>query len=300
MILLQTALQLLPKNYKMRQNKLLKKRFSTQKKFNGDYATSHGELRMMNNKVNSLAAILNFLTVAAKERDISAKEHTILMDSMMKKCRSNKMMIKIKIPRLLCSLFSFYTGNKKIALIKSHLKHYKNYMQIKLEYIVPLPLKDKLGNRKSDVWNKEIIFSPGELIKIKAPSGTGKTTLVHILYKLRNDYEGSVWYDSTEVKKISVNDIAAVRQKTFSIVFQDLRLFPNISARENIELKRVLQQPYYSSDIVDAMAERLNITHVLNQKSRHLQLRRAATYCHYTFAGAAFQLADNGRTFQPS
>ncbi len=140
-------------------------------------------------------------------------------------------------------------------------------MQIELRQIVPIPLKDKLEKIDSDVWNKQLQFLPGEYIKIKAPSGTGKTTLVYIIYKLRNDYEGLVLWNEKNIINIQADELAQARQQKISIIFQDLRLFPNLTARENIELKRVLQKPFYEKEMIDAMAERLGITHILKQRA---------------------------------
>jgi putative ABC transport system ATP-binding protein len=66
-------------------------------------------------------------------------------------------------------------------------------MQLQLQNIIPIPLKDIFLQRNSDVWNNPLQFNNGEYVKIKAPSGTGKTTFVHIIYKLRKDYEGDVF-----------------------------------------------------------------------------------------------------------
>ena len=66
---------------------------------------------------------------------------------------------------------------------------------------------------------------------------------------------------------IQADELAILRQQNISIIFQDLRLFPNLSARENIELKRVLQKPMYESNIIDEMAEQLGIASILNQKA---------------------------------
>ncbi len=140
-------------------------------------------------------------------------------------------------------------------------------MQLKLQHIIPIPLKDKFLYRNSDVWNKNLQFKSGEFIKIKAPSGTGKTTFVHIIYKLRNDYEGSVLWNEKNLLDIKAEELAILRQQNISIIFQDLRLFPNLSARENIELKRVLQKPIYESNVIDEMAEQLGIASILHQKA---------------------------------
>jgi len=140
-------------------------------------------------------------------------------------------------------------------------------MQIELKQVVPVPLKEKFSKRQSDVWNTTRIFSAGEWIKIKAPSGTGKTTLVHTLYKLRNDYEGTVSWNNTDIRTIGADALAQIRQQQISIIFQDMRLFPNLTARENIELNRVLQTPYYESGRIDEMAELLGITQILPQRA---------------------------------
>ena len=138
---------------------------------------------------------------------------------------------------------------------------------IQLETIVPLPLKDKLLQRPSDIWNKNISFKEGEWIKIKAPSGTGKTTFIHSLYSLRTDYDGTILWNNKDLKNNSTTELATIRQQEVSIVFQDLRLFPQLTAKENIEINRVLQEPYCKEEVIDTMAEQLGITHILHQKA---------------------------------
>ena len=140
-------------------------------------------------------------------------------------------------------------------------------MQLELQNIIPIPLKDKLLQRNSDVWNKSLQFENGDHVKIKAPSGTGKTTLVHIIYKLRKDFEGTVAWNKKNLFAINADELAQLRQQNISIIFQDLRLFPNLTARENIELNRVLQQPFYESNVIDEMAVQLGVASILNQKA---------------------------------
>jgi putative ABC transport system ATP-binding protein len=140
-------------------------------------------------------------------------------------------------------------------------------MQLELKQIVPIPLKDKFSKRGSDIWNRNLQFSKNEWIKIKAPSGTGKTTFIHIIYKMRHDYEGMVLWSNNELTKIAGDDLAQLRQKNISVIFQDLRLFPNLTARENIELKRVLHTPFYEKSMIDTMAERLGVSHILDQRT---------------------------------
>jgi putative ABC transport system ATP-binding protein len=140
-------------------------------------------------------------------------------------------------------------------------------MIISLQKLVPIPLKEKFDKRTSGIWNVDKEFLPGEWIKIKAPSGTGKTTLMNILYKVRHDYEGNVFLDGKNLADIKGDELAWLRQQKVAVIFQDLRLFPNLTAIENIELNRVLQQPYCEKQRVGEMAEALNIHAILNQRA---------------------------------
>lgn len=139
-------------------------------------------------------------------------------------------------------------------------------MILSLHNVIPIPLKDKVQQQGSDVWNCEVSFTAGQWTKIKAPSGTGKTTLIHSLYKLREDYSGKIEWDGIGLQQLPAEQVAQYRQEKISVIFQDLRLFPNLTAFENIELKRVLQQPYCGLEKIFSMAEELGVQHILQQK----------------------------------
>jgi len=141
---------------------------------------------------------------------------------------------------------------------------------ISLKNVIPNPLRDKLTQRPSQIWNTEVRLPQGEWIKIKAPSGSGKTTLVHTLYKLRSDFKGEVWYDDRSLQQLPVEQIALIRQQYISIVFQDLRLLPQLTALENIQLKNILGNIMYNESDILKMAERLQITHILQQQANTL------------------------------
>ncbi|PZF73347.1 ATP-binding cassette domain-containing protein [Taibaiella soli] len=113
-------------------------------------------------------------------------------------------------------------------------------MQLQLSQLVPIPIREKISNRQSDVWLKELSISRGERIFIQAPSGTGKTTFIHMLYGLRYDFDGRISWNGKPLSAAQREDWAEIRQKELSVVFQDLRLFSDLSAWENLEIKRNL------------------------------------------------------------
>lgn len=139
-------------------------------------------------------------------------------------------------------------------------------MNITLDHIIPFPLRDKIMQRPSDVWNRLFVLDKPAFIKVNAPSGSGKTTLVHTIWSLRNDHDGKVMYDGRELRSMPAEQIAQYRQQKISVVFQDLRLFGQLTARENLELKRQLTDAdKRTADDINRMAETLGVQHVLHQ-----------------------------------
>src|SRR5436309_2599780 len=106
-------------------------------------------------------------------------------------------------------------------------------MQLILKNLLPTYFPDA-RKQTSEVWGKDFVFNSGEMIKIVAPSGSGKTSLMHFLYGLRNDYSGSIEYDHQSIKNFSTEDFAVQRKNNISIVLQDLRLLPEQTVYENL------------------------------------------------------------------
>ena len=97
-------------------------------------------------------------------------------------------------------------------------------MQLTLKNILPTYFEQG-RKQNSGIWGKDLHFSNGDLIKIVAPSGTGKTSLIHFLYRMRIDFEGSIFYDNKSLKHFSNEEIANLRRNQLSVVLQDMRLF---------------------------------------------------------------------------
>ncbi len=116
----------------------------------------------------------------------------------------------------------------------------------------------------SSVWQQEIIFKKGTCYQIKAASGKGKSSLIHTLYGLQQNYTGDILFDGTNIAQHKIDTWCSVRASKLSIVFQDLKLFEEETAFTNIELKRELTNFYPVEKIVE-FAKRLDITHTLER-----------------------------------
>jgi len=139
-------------------------------------------------------------------------------------------------------------------------------MQIKLRHLTP-DFIEKKNRDTSQIWEQEVVIGKGAHLHIVAPSGSGKTSLMHFIYGLRKDYSGSVFYDDTDIKNLSIENFSAFRQNKISIIFQDLRLFENQTVMENIEIKRILN-PYHQPQRIVEMAERLGVKNKLDQSAK--------------------------------
>jgi ABC-type lipoprotein export system ATPase subunit len=137
-------------------------------------------------------------------------------------------------------------------------------MQLAITHLLPTYFKEST-TQTSEIWGKELVFEKDELIKIVAPSGSGKSSLINFLYGMRNDYNGAISYSGKNISEFSIEDIARHRRDHISIVFQDMKLFADQTAQENLEIKRQLN-PYHPAEKIKEMAERLGISDRLTYK----------------------------------
>lgn len=108
--------------------------------------------------------------------------------------------------------------------------------EIRLKGVVP----EIFAERKdivSDIWHADAVFERGKTYLIEAASGTGKSSLCSYLYGQRGDYRGEISFDGEDVKRYGINHWCDIRQHNISILFQDLRLFGELTALENVEIK---------------------------------------------------------------
>lgn len=139
---------------------------------------------------------------------------------------------------------------------------------IRLQKTLPTVFADR-NTITSDIWYQDITFYKGKRYLIEAASGTGKSSLCSYIYGYRHDYQGIINFDGRNIRSLSVNEWVNSRRQSLSILFQELRLFPELTAFENVQLKNRLTGYKKKKDIL-ALFELLGITDKINEKAGKL------------------------------
>lgn len=82
--------------------------------------------------------------------------------------------------------------------------------------------------------NVDFQLRQGEIAGVLGASGTGKSTLLHLLGLLDTPTEGEVFYRGKNLTRLGPEAAAKVRNREFGFVFQSFHLLPEFTALENV------------------------------------------------------------------
>lgn len=107
----------------------------------------------------------------------------------------------------------------------------------------------------SEVWRTDVSFRRGELCLIEAASGAGKSSLCAYIYGTRTDYLGTLLFNSTDASTLPIAQWQELRRRHLAYLPQELALFPELTALENIRLKASLTGDVDEEQIEEWLAE---------------------------------------------
>lgn len=118
---------------------------------------------------------------------------------------------------------------------------------------------------ESEIWQRNIEFSTGNNYLIESVSGKGKSSFCSFVFGYRNDYSGKILFDDKDSKALALKTWDAIRSTELSLLFQELRLFPELTVLENLQIKNNLTG-FKTVDQIKEMLQHLNIENKINQK----------------------------------
>lgn len=140
--------------------------------------------------------------------------------------------------------------------------------KIKFDNVLPDVFAGK-PDLQSDVWKRELDFSKGKKYLIEADSGRGKSTFCSYIIGYRKDYSGKIMFDDVDASNMNIKIWTDARRFNLSYVFQELRLFPELTAFENVEIKNRLTK-FKSKEDISIWFERLGIADKTDEKVRFM------------------------------
>jgi len=111
-----------------------------------------------------------------------------------------------------------------------------------------------------------------EYVALMGPSGSGKSTMMNIIGCLDTPTNGSYVLNGHDVKTLSDNQLAEVRNKEIGFVFQTFNLLPRSSALANVELPLVYAGVRASErrERAEAVMEKVGLTDRMHHKPNEL------------------------------
>jgi len=128
---------------------------------------------------------------------------------------------------------------------------------IKIEHALPrVFVSEKIP--ASDVWLASLELTRGGRYLIEAASGGGKSSLCAYIFGAREDYEGKIFFNGEDISGFSIDRWQEIRRRHIAYLPQELSLFPELTAWENIQLKNRLTN-YASDAMIESWLRRIGI-----------------------------------------
>lgn len=149
-----------------------------------------------------------------------------------------------------------------------------NIKSISLANVLPkvfLEDGERTSGTASDIWNKSMRFEAGKCYCINAASGTGKTSLCSFIMGVRTDYTGRISFDTTDIATLGINDWCELRRTSLAYLPQELDIFDELTALDNVLLKNRLTD-FHTEGEIRSMFEALEIDNRISRPAGKLSV----------------------------
>jgi molybdate transport system ATP-binding protein len=127
-----------------------------------------------------------------------------------------------------------------------------------------------VSHRLGDFALDAAFESSGRLTALFGPSGSGKTTLVNLIAGLMRPQRGRISVDGRVLADTETRTLLPARKRRIGYVFQDARLFPHLTVRQNLGYGRFFAPRDERYADTGAVVELLGIGHLLDRRPDRL------------------------------
>ncbi len=110
----------------------------------------------------------------------------------------------------------------------------------------------------------------GEFAAIVGPSGSGKSTLLYVLSSLDREYEGDVLFGDVELKTLSNQKLARLRNKSIGFIFQFHYLLADFTALDNVMLPGLKLGELPHEELEEKAMQKLDLLGIADQATKRV------------------------------
>lgn len=145
----------------------------------------------------------------------------------------------------------------------------------------------KYANRIEVLRGVDIDVAEGEFLSVIGASGSGKSTMLHLLGTLDRPDDGCIHLEGRRIDNLPAQDRDQLRNRTFGFIFQFYHLLPELNTLENVLAPAMITHSVWSwwgqrrrlREQAKEMLEKVGLSHRLTHRPRELsggEMQRAA------------------------
>lgn len=145
----------------------------------------------------------------------------------------------------------------------------------------------KFANRIEVLRGLDIDVAEGEFLSVIGNSGSGKSTMLHLLGTLDQPDDGCIHLEGRRIDNLPAHERDQLRNRTFGFIFQFYHLLPELSTLENVLAPAMITHSVWSwwmnrRELKKAaleMLDKVGLSHRLTHKPKELsggEMQRAA------------------------
>ena len=117
---------------------------------------------------------------------------------------------------------------------------------------------------------QDISINKGEQWLLKGDSGTGKTTLLHLLSGILSPTSGSIEINDVLINELSQSENDRFRAETIGLIFQKNLFVSSLSMYNNLVVTQKLAGTVIDKEYIAHLTDELNITELINKRPHEL------------------------------